>query len=167
MGASVRVCHSSAGSEPQGCFASWWSSQRGFPGGSVVKNPPSNAEDAGVRAQSPGQEGPLEEVVATHSSTLAWRIPRPEEPGRATQSVGSQSRTQLSTHEHAVTENPTLHLPSKHEESSSFPRSDTVGGHADPCATRHNTKRREPCAKRRERHTQGLPRPRNSFQPRR
>ena len=55
----------------------------------MVKNPPSNAEDAGVRADSLGQEGPLEEVMATHSSILYWRIPRPEEPGRATQSVGS------------------------------------------------------------------------------
>ena len=28
-----------------------------------------------------GQEDPLEEEVATHSSILIWRIPRPEEPG--------------------------------------------------------------------------------------
>ena len=32
--------------------------------------------------------------MATHSSILAWRIPRTEEPGRL-QSTGSQSRTQL------------------------------------------------------------------------
>ena len=32
--------------------------------------------------------------MATHSSTLAWKIPRMEEPGRL-QSVGSLSRTQL------------------------------------------------------------------------
>ena len=29
-----------------------------------------------------GQEGPLEEGTATHSSILAWRIPWTEEPGR-------------------------------------------------------------------------------------
>ena len=29
-----------------------------------------------------GQEDPLEEEMATHSSILAWRIPRTEGPGR-------------------------------------------------------------------------------------
>ena len=33
-------------------------------------------------------EDPLEEETATHSSILAWRIPRTEEPGRL-QSMGS------------------------------------------------------------------------------
>ena len=36
-----------------------------------------------------GGEDPLEEGMATHSSILAWRIPRTEEPGRL-QSMGSQ-----------------------------------------------------------------------------
>ena len=36
-----------------------------------------------------GQEDPLEKGMATHSSVLAWRIPRTEEPG-GLQSVGSQ-----------------------------------------------------------------------------
>ena len=36
-----------------------------------------------------GQEDPLEEEMATHSSTLAWKIPWMEEPGRL-QSMGSQ-----------------------------------------------------------------------------
>ena len=31
--------------------------------------------------QSLGWEDPLEEGMATHSSILAWRIPRTEEPG--------------------------------------------------------------------------------------
>ena len=31
--------------------------------------------------QSLGQEDPLEKEVATHSSTLAWKIPWMEEPG--------------------------------------------------------------------------------------
>ena len=30
--------------------------------------------------RSPGWEDPLEEEMATHSSTLAWRIPWAEEP---------------------------------------------------------------------------------------
>ena len=39
--------------------------------------------------RSLGREDPLEKEMATHSSTLAWRIPWMEEPGRL-QSVGSQ-----------------------------------------------------------------------------
>ena len=39
--------------------------------------------------RSLGQEDPLEEEMATHSSTLAWRIPWREEPGRL-QSMGLQ-----------------------------------------------------------------------------
>ena len=39
--------------------------------------------------RSLGQEDPLEEEMATHSSILAWRIPWTEEPGRL-QSIGSQ-----------------------------------------------------------------------------
>ena len=37
----------------------------------------------------------LEKAMATHSSTLAWKIPWMEEPGRL-QSMGSQSRARLS-----------------------------------------------------------------------
>ena len=36
-----------------------------------------------------GWEDPLEKEMAIHSSTLAWKIPRMEEPGRL-QSMGSQ-----------------------------------------------------------------------------
>ena len=32
--------------------------------------------------RSLGQEDPLEKAMATHSSTLAWRIPWTEDPGR-------------------------------------------------------------------------------------
>ena len=39
--------------------------------------------------QSLGWEDLLEKEMATHSSTLAWRIPQMEEPGRL-QSMGSQ-----------------------------------------------------------------------------
>ena len=35
-----------------------------------------------------GQENPLEEGMATHSSILAWRLPWTEEPGRL-QPIGS------------------------------------------------------------------------------
>ena len=42
-----------------------------------------------TRVWSLGLEDPLEKEMATHSSTLAWRIPCPEEPG-GLQSMGSQ-----------------------------------------------------------------------------
>ena len=66
---------------------------RGLPCGSVVKNPPARQE---TQVRSLGQENPLEEEMATHSSTLAWRIPWTEEPG-GLQYMGLQkSWTQLS-----------------------------------------------------------------------
>jgi len=60
-----------------------------------------------VRSQ--GWEDPLEKGKATHSSTLAWRIPRTEEPGRL-QSMGSQrvrhdwatSQNYCSDYSHAI-----------------------------------------------------------------
>ena len=39
--------------------------------------------------QSLGQQDPLEKEMATHSNTLAWKIPQMKEPSRL-QSVGSQ-----------------------------------------------------------------------------
>ena len=42
-----------------------------------------------TRVRSLGREHPLEKEMATHSSTLAWKIPQTEEPGRL-QSMGSQ-----------------------------------------------------------------------------
>ena len=67
----------------------------GFPGGSVVKNPPAKQEMQKTQVQSLSQEDPLEEEMATHSSILAWKIPWTEEPGRI-QSMGLQSRMWLS-----------------------------------------------------------------------
>ena len=42
-----------------------------------------------TRVRSVGREDPLEEEMAIHSSTVAWKIPWTEEPGRL-QSMGSQ-----------------------------------------------------------------------------
>ena len=64
----------------------------GFPGGSEVK---ASACKVGGLGSIPGWEDPLEKEMATHSSTLAWRIPWTEELGRL-QSTGSQSWTRLS-----------------------------------------------------------------------
>ena len=59
----------------------------------MVKNlsgdPGDIQETQETRVQFLGEEGPLEEGVATHSSILAWRIPWTEEPG-GLQSMGSQ-----------------------------------------------------------------------------
>ena len=44
----------------------------------MVKNTAAMQE---MRVPSRGLEDPLEKGVATHSSILAWRIPRTEEPG--------------------------------------------------------------------------------------
>ena len=52
----------------------------------MVKRPPAMRE---TWVQSLGQEDPLEKAMAPHSSTLAWKIPWMEEPGRL-QSMGSQ-----------------------------------------------------------------------------
>ena len=57
----------------------------------MVKNLPAGAGDAGSipgPGRSPGEES------GTHSSILAWRIPRTEEPGKL-QSMGLQSHTEL------------------------------------------------------------------------
>ena len=55
----------------------------------VEKNPPANAGDIRDAGLIPGSEDPLEEGMATHSSTLAWRIPWTEKPG-GLRSIGSQ-----------------------------------------------------------------------------
>ena len=55
----------------------------------LVKNQPANAGDVGDLGLILGQEDPLKEGVATHSSILAWRIPWREDPGRL-HSIGLQ-----------------------------------------------------------------------------
>ena len=53
----------------------------------TVKNLPPSAGDLG---SVPAGEDPLEKGMATHSSILAWRIPRTEESG-GLQFMGSQT----------------------------------------------------------------------------
>ena len=53
----------------------------------MVKNPPAMQETR--IPSSLGQEDPLEEGMATHSSVLAWECPRTEEPG-GLWAIGSQ-----------------------------------------------------------------------------
>ena len=58
----------------------------------MVKHLPAMQEN---RVRSLGWEDLLEKETATHSSTLAWRIPRTEEPGR----LQSMGRKELDTTE--------------------------------------------------------------------
>ena len=55
----------------------------------MVKNPAATVGDVRDVGSIPGQEDPLEEKMATHSSVLAWRLSWTEEPG-GLQSMGSQ-----------------------------------------------------------------------------
>ena len=57
--------------------------------GAVVKKLPADAEDAETQVRFLGREDPLENEMATHSSTVAWKIPCTVEPG-SLQSMGSQ-----------------------------------------------------------------------------
>ena len=56
----------------------------------MVKNPPANE----MQVRSLGQEDPLEEEMATHSSILAWKISWTGEPG-GLQSMRLQRESRL------------------------------------------------------------------------
>ena len=84
----------------------------GFPD-TVAKNPPATMQEMRVRFL--GREDPLEEEMAAHSSILAWRIPRTEEPGglqltglqrvgrdRAAECVRALTHTLTHTHTHTI-----------------------------------------------------------------
>ena len=63
--------------------------RKGFPRDTNGKEPDCQHRRQEMQVQSLGQEDPLEESMAIHSSILAWRIPLTEEPGRL-QSIESQ-----------------------------------------------------------------------------
>ena len=64
----------------------YYTFRQGFPGGGLVRNPPANAGAVGL---IPGSGRSSGEGMATHTSILAWKIPRTEELGRL-QGLGSQ-----------------------------------------------------------------------------
>ena len=80
MTASAILCKLSTESQRR-------SKKTGFPGGLDGKASACNARDLDSIL---GREDPLEKETATHSSTLAWRIPWTQEPG-GLQSMGSQT----------------------------------------------------------------------------
>ena len=82
----------------------------------VVNNLPANTGDIGMWVQFLSQEDPLEKGMATHTSILACRIPRAEEPGRL-QFIGPQSQTQLkrlSAHTRIVSTETSSHFELSH-----------------------------------------------------
>ena len=58
----------------------------------LVKNLPAMQE---TQVRFLGREDPLEKEMATHSSTLAWKIPWMEEHGRLQSMAVAKSRTRL------------------------------------------------------------------------
>ena len=64
----------------------------------MVKNPPANVGDIRDTGRSLGQEDPLEEGVASHSSILTWGIPWTE--GLAGYSLSDMTE-RLSTAQHS------------------------------------------------------------------
>ena len=67
----------------------------GSPGGASGKEPMYQGRRQETWVQSLGQEDPLEEGIATHSSILAWRILMDREAWQATVHRFTKSRTQL------------------------------------------------------------------------
>ena len=65
---------------------------QGFPGGSEGKASACNAGDLGL---NPGSGRFPWKEMATHSSTLAWKIPWMEKPGRLPNSRGALARHDL------------------------------------------------------------------------
>ena len=73
-----------------------------------------------IRVRSLGWEDPLKKEIATHSSILAWEIPRTDEPGRL-QSMGLQR-----VRHDLVTKTTTVELWSRAGPPCSSPRNITV-----------------------------------------
>ena len=71
----------------------------------VLKNPPTSAADRRDAVGVIPGEDPVEEGMATHSSTLAWRFPWTEEPG-GLQSMGlhrlRRDWSKLAGHKHLL-----------------------------------------------------------------
>ena len=65
----------------------------GIPGVQTVKRLPTMCE---TQVWSLGQKDPLQKEMATHSNTLAWKIPWMEEPGR----LQSMDRKEVDMTEH-------------------------------------------------------------------
>ena len=74
----------------------------GFPGGSVIKNLPVNAEDAGDTGSIPGSERSPGGAIATHSSIFCLGNSVDRGAWRATVHGVVKSQTQLITYIHVI-----------------------------------------------------------------
>ena len=74
-----------------------------------VKNLPAMQETQEAQVPSLGGEDPLERQTGTHSSFLAWEIPRTEDPGGLL-SIESQSQRELNMHTQPIGLFPILFL---------------------------------------------------------
>ena len=89
-----------------------------------VKNPPAVQETQKIQIQFLGQEDPLEEAMATHSSILTWKIQWTEDPGGCSPwghkesdkteglRVRARARTHTHTHTHTYTHSGCRKVPS-------------------------------------------------------
>ena len=90
-------------------------------------NSKESACKSGDGLQPLGGEDPLEEVMVTHSSILAWGIPRTEEPGRLPSTGFQESRHNLATTDNkkrpwkARSRDPTAQAPATNTPLSSLP----------------------------------------------
>ena len=96
-------------------------------------------ETKGTQVPSLGWEDPLEKEMATHSSTLAWKIPRTEEPGRL-QSMGRKqpvTTEQIHFHFHTLEKEMATH---SHVLSWKIPGTAEPGGllSMGSCRVRHD-----------------------------
>ena len=76
---------------------------KGFPGGSVRKNPSAEKEPQETRLQPMGWEDSLENKMATHSSIRAWSIPWTEEPDGLLSPCGQKESDRTEATEHIST----------------------------------------------------------------
>ena len=67
----------------------------GSPSGSSVKDPSSEQETQEMQVWSLGQEDPLGDDMAAHSSIFAWEIPWTEEPDGLQSMESQKSWTQF------------------------------------------------------------------------
>ena len=82
-------------------MCSWPS--KGFPGRTVLKNPPANAGDERERGFDPWVgKIPLELEVATHSSIPAWKTSGAEEPSGLQSMVAKRQTRQTHRRMHAI-----------------------------------------------------------------
>ena len=86
-----------------------------------VKNPPAVQETQKIQIQFLGQEDPLEEAMATHSSILTWKIQWTEEPGGCSPWGHKESDKTEGLRVHTHTHTHTLRVQRRYPHPHLFP----------------------------------------------